>query len=170
MNTSAASQEARDAMRESTSEGRAETTADSVVSDALDKEREAPRAMRDVSDNFIDAIDETIKTRPLHHAGAGCGGRLPLRGRVAALTMAGRSAPYLATRHAQSSATVASPLIASSATLALNSAENRLRVLMVDHPPRRRIHLSRLCQDVGPPLSCERPRLFSHPMRLGLDR
>jgi integrase len=34
----------------------------------------------------------------------------------------------------------------------LNSAENRLRVLMVDHPLHRRIHLSRLCQEVGPPL------------------
>jgi len=64
MNTSAASQEARDAMREPTSEGRAQTTVDSVVSDALDKGREANRAMRDVSDNFIDAIDESIKTRP----------------------------------------------------------------------------------------------------------
>ena len=44
------------------------------------------------------------------------------------------------------------PLIASSATLALNSAENRLRVLMVDRPLHRRIHLSRLSQEVGPPL------------------
>jgi hypothetical protein len=35
----------------------------------------------------------------------------------------------------------------------LNSAENRLRVLMVDHPLHPRIHLSRLCQEVGPPLS-----------------
>src|SRR5271169_7126090 len=52
-----------------------------------------------------------------------------------------------------SSATVSSPLIASSATLALNSAENRLRVLMVGHPSHQRIHLSRLCQEVGPPLS-----------------
>jgi hypothetical protein len=34
----------------------------------------------------------------------------------------------------------------------LNSAENRLRVLMVGHPSHQRIHLSRLCQEVGPPL------------------
>src|SRR6185437_4636689 len=53
------------------------------------------------------------------------------------------------------SATVSWPLIASSATLALNSAENRLRVLMVDHPLHRRIHLSRLCQEVGPPLGAD---------------
>src|SRR2546422_1758061 len=51
-----------------------------------------------------------------------------------------------------SSATVWWPWIASSATLALNSPENRLRVLMVDRPSHRRIHLSRLSQEVGPPL------------------
>jgi len=34
----------------------------------------------------------------------------------------------------------------------LNSAENRLRVLMVVRPLHRRIHLSRLSQEVGPPL------------------
>ena len=39
------------------------------------------------------------------------------------------------------------PLIASSATFALNSAENRLRVLMVDCPLHSRIHLNRLSQD-----------------------
>ena len=49
-------------------------------------------------------------------------------------------------------ATVSWPLIASSATLALNSAENRLRVLMVVHPLHRQIHLSPLSQEVGPPL------------------
>ncbi|MGB6970364.1 MAG: hypothetical protein WBD76_14045, partial [Methyloceanibacter sp.] len=42
--------------------------------------------------------------------------------------------------------------IASSATLALNSAENRLRVFMVDHPFRHRIHLNHLSQKPGPPL------------------
>jgi hypothetical protein len=36
--------------------------------------------------------------------------------------------------------------------LALNSAENRLRVLMVGRPLNRRTHLSRLSQEVGPPL------------------
>jgi hypothetical protein len=56
--------------------------------------------------------------------------------------------------------------MASSATLALNSAVNRLRVLMVDRPLRHQIHLSRLSQKPGPPLSphkipaaCERPNL-----------
>src|SRR5205807_10539681 len=44
------------------------------------------------------------------------------------------------------------PLIASSATFALNSAENRLRVLMVDYPLHSRIHLNRLSQETGPPL------------------
>ncbi len=43
-----------------------------------------------------------------------------------------------------SSATVSWPLIASSATLALNSAENRLRVLIMVRPLDRRIHLNRL--------------------------
>jgi hypothetical protein len=43
--------------------------------------------------------------------------------------------------------------MASSATLALNSAVNRLRVLMVDRPLRHQIHLSRLSQKPGPPLS-----------------
>jgi hypothetical protein len=49
-------------------------------------------------------------------------------------------------------ATVSWPLIASSATLALNSAENRLRVLMVIRPLYRRIHLTGLSQEAGPPL------------------
>jgi len=35
--------------------------------------------------------------------------------------------------------------------LALNSAVNRLRVLMVDHPLRHQIHLNRLSQKPGPP-------------------
>jgi hypothetical protein len=41
----------------------------------------------------------------------------------------------------------------------LNSAENRLRVLMVDHPLHPRIHLSRLCQEVGPPLGIDLRRM-----------
>jgi hypothetical protein len=41
--------------------------------------------------------------------------------------------------------------MASSATLALNSAVNRLRVLMVDHPLRQQIHLNRLSHKPGPP-------------------
>jgi ElaB/YqjD/DUF883 family membrane-anchored ribosome-binding protein len=36
----------------------------SVAAAALDKGREAAHAMREVSDNFVDALDESIKTRP----------------------------------------------------------------------------------------------------------
>ena len=43
---------------------RAKTSVDDVVSDAQDKGREAVGAVRDVSDNFVDAIDESIKKRP----------------------------------------------------------------------------------------------------------
>jgi ElaB/YqjD/DUF883 family membrane-anchored ribosome-binding protein len=43
---------------------RAKTSVDGVVSDAGDKSREAAHAMRDVPDNFVDAIDESIKNRP----------------------------------------------------------------------------------------------------------
>lgn len=43
---------------------RAKTSVDGVVSDAQDKGREAMGAMRDVSDNFVDAVDESIKNRP----------------------------------------------------------------------------------------------------------
>jgi len=43
---------------------RAKTGVDGVVSDAQDKGRAAAHAMRDVSDNFVDAIDESIKNRP----------------------------------------------------------------------------------------------------------
>lgn len=43
---------------------RAKTSVDGVVSDAQDKGREAAHAMRDVSDNFVEAIDESIKNRP----------------------------------------------------------------------------------------------------------
>ena len=45
------------------------------------------------------------------------------------------------------------PLIASKATFALNSALNRLLVLMLDRPSRRRTHLKPLSQKPGPPLS-----------------
>ena len=38
----------------------------------------------------------------------------------------------------------------SSATLALNSVVNRLRILMVDHPLRHQIHLSRLVPETEP--------------------
>jgi len=43
---------------------RAKSSVDGVVSDAQDKGREAVGAVRDVSDNFVDAIDESIKKRP----------------------------------------------------------------------------------------------------------
>lgn len=43
--------------------------------------------------------------------------------------------------------------MASSAVLALNSAEKRLRVLMIVRPLHQRIHLNRLSQDTGPLLS-----------------
>ena len=43
---------------------RARGSVNDVMSDAQDKGREAVGAMRDVSDNFVDAIDESLKTRP----------------------------------------------------------------------------------------------------------
>jgi ElaB/YqjD/DUF883 family membrane-anchored ribosome-binding protein len=43
---------------------RAKTSVDGVVSDAQDKGREAAHAVRDVSDNFVEAVDESIKNRP----------------------------------------------------------------------------------------------------------
>jgi ElaB/YqjD/DUF883 family membrane-anchored ribosome-binding protein len=43
---------------------RAKSSVDDVVSDAQDKGREAVDAVRDVSDNFVEAIDESLKTRP----------------------------------------------------------------------------------------------------------
>jgi ElaB/YqjD/DUF883 family membrane-anchored ribosome-binding protein len=43
---------------------RAKTSADSVMSDAQAKGQEAVAAMRDVSNHFADAVDESIKNRP----------------------------------------------------------------------------------------------------------
>ncbi len=43
---------------------RARSSMDDIVSGAQDKSREAVGAVRDVSDNFVDAIDESIKSRP----------------------------------------------------------------------------------------------------------
>jgi ElaB/YqjD/DUF883 family membrane-anchored ribosome-binding protein len=43
---------------------RARGTAGDVMSDAQDKGREAVGAMRDVSDNFVEAIDDSIAKRP----------------------------------------------------------------------------------------------------------
>ncbi len=43
---------------------RAKTSVDSIVSDAQDKGRDAAGAVRDVSDNFVGAIDDSLKERP----------------------------------------------------------------------------------------------------------
>ena len=43
---------------------RARSSVDGVMADAQDKGREAAGAMREVSDNFVGAIDESIKARP----------------------------------------------------------------------------------------------------------
>jgi ElaB/YqjD/DUF883 family membrane-anchored ribosome-binding protein len=43
---------------------RAKSSVDDVVTNAQGKGRDAAGAMRDVSDNFVDAIDESIKSRP----------------------------------------------------------------------------------------------------------
>ena len=43
---------------------RARSGVDGVMSDAQDKGREAVDAMREVSDKFVEAIDESIKDRP----------------------------------------------------------------------------------------------------------
>jgi ElaB/YqjD/DUF883 family membrane-anchored ribosome-binding protein len=43
---------------------RARSSVDDIVAGAQDTGREAVDAMREVSDNFVDAIDESIKTRP----------------------------------------------------------------------------------------------------------
>jgi ElaB/YqjD/DUF883 family membrane-anchored ribosome-binding protein len=43
---------------------RAKASVDGVVADAQGKGREAADAMREVSDNFVDAIDNSLATRP----------------------------------------------------------------------------------------------------------
>jgi ElaB/YqjD/DUF883 family membrane-anchored ribosome-binding protein len=43
---------------------RAKSSVDDVVADAQDRGREAVGAVRDVSDNFVEAIDESLKNRP----------------------------------------------------------------------------------------------------------
>jgi ElaB/YqjD/DUF883 family membrane-anchored ribosome-binding protein len=43
---------------------KARSTAEGALSDAQDKGREAVGAVRDVGDNVVDAIDESLKTRP----------------------------------------------------------------------------------------------------------
>jgi ElaB/YqjD/DUF883 family membrane-anchored ribosome-binding protein len=61
MTTSKEPQQARDAIGETSGDTH---EVDGIVSDALDKGRQAAQAMRDVSDNFVDAIDESIQNRP----------------------------------------------------------------------------------------------------------
>jgi ElaB/YqjD/DUF883 family membrane-anchored ribosome-binding protein len=43
---------------------RAKASVDDVMSEAQDKTREAADAMREVSDHFVEAVDESLKTRP----------------------------------------------------------------------------------------------------------
>jgi ElaB/YqjD/DUF883 family membrane-anchored ribosome-binding protein len=43
---------------------KARSSVDDMVAGAQDTGREAVDAMREVSDNFVDAIDDSIKTRP----------------------------------------------------------------------------------------------------------
>lgn len=43
---------------------RVKSGADDVIADAQGKGREAVDAVRDVSDNFVEAIDESLKNRP----------------------------------------------------------------------------------------------------------
>jgi ElaB/YqjD/DUF883 family membrane-anchored ribosome-binding protein len=43
---------------------RAKSGVDDVMSDAQDRGREAMGAVREVSDNFVDAIDDSLKNRP----------------------------------------------------------------------------------------------------------
>jgi ElaB/YqjD/DUF883 family membrane-anchored ribosome-binding protein len=43
---------------------RAKSSVDEALADAQGKGREAVDAVRDVSDNFVEAIDESIKNRP----------------------------------------------------------------------------------------------------------
>jgi ElaB/YqjD/DUF883 family membrane-anchored ribosome-binding protein len=43
---------------------RAKSSVDDVFADAQDKGRDAASAMREVSDHFVEALDESIKKRP----------------------------------------------------------------------------------------------------------
>jgi ElaB/YqjD/DUF883 family membrane-anchored ribosome-binding protein len=43
---------------------RAKSGVDDVMSDAQDKGRDAVDAMREVSDKFVEAVDESVKNRP----------------------------------------------------------------------------------------------------------
>ncbi len=43
---------------------RAKSSMDEAISEAQDKGQEAANAVREVSDHFVEALDESIKTRP----------------------------------------------------------------------------------------------------------
>jgi ElaB/YqjD/DUF883 family membrane-anchored ribosome-binding protein len=43
---------------------RARSSVDDVLADAQDKGRDAASAVREVSDHFVEALDDSIKTRP----------------------------------------------------------------------------------------------------------
>ena len=50
--------------RGSTAWQRAKSSVDDVFADAQGKGRDAAGAVREISDHFVDALDESIKTRP----------------------------------------------------------------------------------------------------------
>ncbi len=52
---------------------RARSGVDDVMSDAQDKGRDAVDAMREVSDKFVEAVDESIKNRPYTTLGMAVG-------------------------------------------------------------------------------------------------
>lgn len=52
------------ANRGSTAWQRGRSGVDGVMSDAQDKSQEAVDAMREISDKFVEAVDESIKNRP----------------------------------------------------------------------------------------------------------
>ena len=64
---------------------RAKSSVDDVLADAQDKGREAVGAMRDVSDNFVEAIDDSLKESALYNARDCRRSRFPVRGHMAPL-------------------------------------------------------------------------------------
>ena len=68
---------------------KARSSVDDMVAGAQDTGREAVDAVREVSDNFVEAIDESIKTRPYTTLAIVAGSRIPVRRDVAALKPVG---------------------------------------------------------------------------------
>ena len=62
-----------------------QSNVEGVISDAQDKGMEAVGAVREVGDNVVDAIDESLKQAPVHDARARRRHRLPVRRDVAAV-------------------------------------------------------------------------------------